>query len=81
MIRTVGKPSRIKDRIGVAVLAATAVLYAFEAGRAGETEACQACEADPAARVTVPADAPPAELISTTPEGDSLVIELHALRS
>jgi hypothetical protein len=82
MIRSIAKPNRIKDGIGVAVFAVTALLYAFEAGRRGTAEECAACESSAATEVTAPADASPAEsLISITPEGDSLAMELDAILS
>lgn len=76
MIGTIGRPSRIKDSIGVAVLAGTALLYAFQASHAGAGEACASCEAEAAAQVAPPADTPPPaeSLISTTPDGDSVAI-------
>jgi hypothetical protein len=65
MIRVIGKPSRIRDGIGVAVLAGTALLYAFQATHAETAEACASCDATPVTPVTAPDDG--------VPPGESLI--------
>ena len=67
MIRVIGKPSRLKDGIGVAALAGTALLYAFQGPGRQQTEECLGCEISEVTPAVDPAAEPaqPESLLST----------------
>lgn len=65
MIRPLRRPNRIKDGIGIAALAGTALLYALQVSHTRSAESCAACEVPSAA----PLDAtePRESRLSVTP--------------
>lgn len=67
MMRAIGKPSRIKDGLGVAVLAGTALLYAFQGSGHERPEACLGCDTPGVGPAAAPAVSPaaPESLISS----------------
>jgi hypothetical protein len=74
MIKVIGKPSRLKDGIGVAALAGTALLYAFQGSDRQQTDVCLGCEIS---EVTPAVDAAPVTAASHLLEKAHLQREAH----